>query len=106
MSGEKDLRTLLGAMEPHLDDRHFVFAATDNKGEAVGFEYLMRFREAEGTTFVLEQKLAEAAGLTFEFPCRLITLRVHSSLEAVGLMAAITSRLAALTVCPHQSVLL
>lgn len=34
------------------------------------------------------------ARLSFAFPCRTITLNVHSSLEAVGLLAAMTSELA------------
>jgi hypothetical protein len=38
---------------------------------------------------------AEATGLRCAFPSRLITLTVHSALDAVGFLAAITARLAA-----------
>ena len=37
---------------------------------------------------------AEQLGLPYQFPSRLITLTVHSSLEAVGFLAAITAHLA------------
>ena len=35
------------------------------------------------------------SGLGGVFPCRLITLEVHSALDAVGFLAAVTARLAA-----------
>jgi hypothetical protein len=54
----------------------------------------MVFREGEGTTLILPLEAAEGAGIACVFPCRMITLRVHSSLEAVGFMARITARLA------------
>ena len=56
---------------------------------------LLTFREAEGTTLVIRQDQAEHLSLPYQFPSRLITLTVHSSLEAVGFLAAITARLAA-----------
>ncbi len=52
------------------------------------------FREAEGTTLILLKDAAEAHGLAYEFPCRMITLNIHSSLEAVGFLARITTALA------------
>ena len=54
----------------------------------------MVFQEAEGTTLILRKDEADAAGLTSEFPCRMITLNVHSSLEAVGFIARIAAELA------------
>lgn len=57
---------------------------------------LMLFTEAEGTTMILKRNDAELQKLDFEFPCRMITLNIHSALDAVGFLAKITSRLAAL----------
>ncbi len=54
----------------------------------------MIFREAEGITYILLKSEAEMHGLPYEFPCRMITLNVHSSLEAVGFMARIATELA------------
>jgi hypothetical protein len=46
-------------------------------------------------TYILEQGAADQAHLDYQFPCRLISLTVHSDLAAVGLLAAIASALAA-----------
>ncbi len=43
---------------------------------------------------ILLKEEAEAHGLPYEFPSRMITLDVHSSLEAVGFIARITTELA------------
>lgn len=56
----------------------------------------MYFREKEGSTVITTLQSAEDNFLSdqiYTFPCRKITCEVHSSLEAVGFMAAITKRL-------------
>jgi hypothetical protein len=53
----------------------------------------MSFLEAEGLTIITTPEAAAAHGLTFTFPCRMITLNVHSSLEAVGFMAVVAGKL-------------
>jgi uncharacterized protein len=55
----------------------------------------MIFREREGDTLILLEEEARAAGLSSAFRSRMITLNIHSSLDAVGFLAAITARLAA-----------
>ncbi len=96
MPGETDLRTLLASMRPRLDRRTFVYASvTGTESLPVGAEPVMRFTEREGTTLVLESEDAARSGLESTFPCRMITLDIHSSLEAVGFLAAILPRLAA-----------
>lgn len=94
MAGEKKLQKLLASVRPELDRRIYVFC-TVSEGEADGIPGIFRFREKEGLTVVTELDTAEALHLDYEYPCRHITLNVHSSLEAVGFLAAITSRLAA-----------
>ena len=94
--GETDLARLLATLQPSLDPRLFVFAtlpAGDDRLSAL--RPVLRFEEQEGTTLILPADAAEAAGLAAIFPCRMITLEVHSSLAAIGLLAAITARLAA-----------
>lgn len=94
MPGETDLARLLAGMTPRLDEAVYVFAILpDGRPEPDGV--LMRFAEAEGATLVLPRAAAERAGLAFTFPCRRIVIEVHSSLEAVGFLAAILPRLAA-----------
>lgn len=51
------------------------------------------FREKEGLTLVLTEDAATQAQLNFEGVFSLITLSVHSSLEAVGLTAAFATKL-------------
>jgi hypothetical protein len=87
---ETDLTTLIRAMSPRLRPGVFVFATVDTV--PAGIAPLMTFREAEGITLILEQD--QAAGLAAAFPSRMITLEIHSSLEAVGFLAAVTARLA------------
>jgi len=53
----------------------------------------LTFREQEGTTLVIRREEAETAGLRHAFASRLITLTVHSSLEAVGLTSAFSAAL-------------
>jgi uncharacterized protein len=44
-------------------------------------------------TVVMERGEADRLGLPYQFASRLITLTVHSSLDAVGFLAAITAHL-------------
>ena len=89
MNGETTLSALPAAMEPVLSDEVWMFA-TLPPGDAVprGVTPLMTYGEAEGLTLILRRDEAEAARLTCIFPCRRITLNIHSSLEAVGRLAA------------------
>ena len=96
MTGETDLGKLLAGMAPVLAPGIHVFATLEpGRAMPAGLEPVMVFREAEGTTLVLREEEALAAGLAGIFPSRMITLTVHSSLEAVGFLAAIAARLAA-----------
>lgn len=92
-TGEKKLRRLLASVRPELDSAVYVFCSMI-EGEAEGIPCILRFREKEGVTVVTEQDTAEALHLNYAYPCRHIILNVHSSLEAVGFLAAITARLA------------
>ena len=63
--------------------------------DAAGIRPLSRFVEDEGSSFIVKKTEAERADIDFTYPCRKITLHIHSSLEAVGFLAAITNALAA-----------
>ena len=94
MAGETDLARLIAGMDPAMAPGVFVFATLPpGTAEPSGLFPLMRFREAEGVTLILERRAARAARLAAVFPCRMITLRVHSALEAVGFLAAVAARL-------------
>jgi uncharacterized protein len=96
MSGETDLARLLATMTPVLQPGRFVFATLpDGTALPASIVPVMSFREAEGLTLILSEEAAAQLGLSGIFPSRMITLEVHSSLEAVGFLAAITRHLAA-----------
>jgi uncharacterized protein len=95
MEGEHDLAALLQNMYPEMHEGIFVFCTLADDAEIpTTLTPLLTFREAEGTTLVIRQEQAERIGLPHHFGSRLITLTVHSSLEAVGFLAAIAAGLA------------
>lgn len=96
MSGESDLLVLLASMEPVLDAEEYVFCTVSLKMRStLQATPILEFREREGITAVIKKREAKELGLDFIYPCKLITLNIHSSLEAVGFLAAITKKLAA-----------
>lgn len=95
MTGERDLNALLKDMKPEMQPGAFVFCTIPpDEPIPAAVNPLLTFREHEGTTLVIRREEAERAGLRYAFASSLITLTVHSSLEAVGFLAAITARLA------------
>ena len=97
MTGETDLKKLLASMTPELLSGHprLRHAGAWRCRSRQGLDPVMVFREREGVTLIVTEDAARAAGLDGFFRCRMITLNIHSSLEAVGFLAAITARLAA-----------
>ena len=91
MSGERDLAVLLASMDPVRRAGEYVFVAADGLD---GLEPEATVREAEGLSAVLRRERADALGLDYDYVAAWITLRVHSSLEAVGLTAAVSRALA------------
>jgi len=91
-----DLGSLIAQMEPHLSDSEYVFCCVSaaHRG-ALEIEPVLEFIEAEGIAIVITKEMAQASNLTGSFPSRMITLKVYSSLNAVGFLAAITTQLAA-----------
>lgn len=95
MPGETDLDRLIAGMRPLLSPATYVFATIPSEQPLpAGLEPQLSFREAEGRTLIVTADEASAHGIAAIFPCRRITLQVHSSLEAVGFMAAVATRLA------------
>ena len=83
MAGERDLSRLLDALDPKLYPERFAFiAATD---PTLGDGHFAIVREEEGLTLIRPDPSGEWAR---------ISLGVHSSLDAVGLTAELSSRLA------------
>lgn len=96
MSGEKDLEVLLSSMNPILNEQEYVFVTFPDGtyGDGAHLLPIGIFKEEEGLTMILPKHTAEEYNLRFDGCFRCISLQVHSSLEAVGLTAAISARLA------------
>jgi len=95
MSGIADLEKLLGSMSPELLADEYVFCTMPNGryGDFPELSPLSVFFENEGMTLVVKRESAELSGLEYQGRYRCITLTVHSSLEAVGLTAAVSTKL-------------
>lgn len=94
IEAEKNLGLLLKNMTPELCPDIFVFCFISN-GEKLGSATpLMIFYEQEGTTVILRQEDAIKSGVPHQFPCKKITLNIHSSLDAVGFLARVSTVLA------------
>lgn len=94
--GETSLEKLLSSMQPVLHEGIFVFCTSPLPfAQLVNLTPLMMFKEEEGTALILDQSTADHAGLSYDFISQMITLNIHSSLNAVGFLAAITKYLAA-----------
>ncbi len=96
MAGISDLNVLLAGLRPEPDPIRYGFVTGPAaRLDPIAGQALMRFVDAEGVTLILAFDDARAAGLEPIFPCRRITLAIHSSLEAVGFMARVAAVLAA-----------
>jgi len=95
MTGETDLNTLIAHMRPMLDPEPYVFCTfvTKSMVELADYEPIGLFAETEGMTAILPVERARELGLGDAEWFRRITLTVHSSLEAVGLTAAVSAAL-------------
>ena len=91
MAAETDLRVLLRNLDPVIAHPEVVVVEADGP---VAVAALALVHEDEATTLVLRRSDADAAGHRYDTVFAWITLRVHSSLEAVGLTAAFATALA------------
>ena len=93
---EKDVSLLLAGLRPSLQTTEYVFCSVPKDKEQTCWSEgpLATFREEEGLSVVLAKSSADRLGFPYDSVHRCISLRVFSSLEAVGLTAAISTRLA------------
>jgi len=93
MAGILELNTLLKTMNPELKQDEYIFCClAGSLADYVHLNPLASYVENEGLTLILNADTAEKAGITYESKYNLITLNVHSSLEAVGLTAAVSAK--------------
>jgi PhnB protein len=74
-----------------LHPERYVFATTGTSHD--GLHPVVTVLEDEGVTLVLEQGEADRHGLGYQYVAAMITLRVRSALDEVGLTAAVATAL-------------
>lgn len=96
MSGISDLATLLAHLEPNLSPTEVVFCSFPGArlADKLFLNPIAVFAEPEGLSLIIDRTTAEAHAIPFTITLRRITLTVHSSLQAIGLTAAVADRLA------------
>lgn len=94
-AGETNLGVLLRSLSPTLREEDYVFCsfAGAQYGNYAELEPIAALQETEGLTLVIPKVKADEHQLKYDAVFRKITLQVHSSLEAVGLTAAIAHQL-------------
>jgi len=99
--GERNLQAALASLTTTTDPTLYVFVTVPISHEGSipsQVENVLKyarlvFYEHEGVTLVLSKALAQEYTLRYEYPCRMITLNVQTSLELIGFMATISKRL-------------
>ncbi|MBN2011932.1 ACT domain-containing protein [candidate division KSB1 bacterium] len=96
MNGLSNLQQLLQMLNPTLSDQEYVFCTFENISdtELATLKPTGTFQEPEGLALILEKQVAFEHGFSNDIVFRMITLQVHSSLDAVGLTAAVATVLA------------
>lgn len=95
MSGITDIERLLAEMQPELREGTYVYCVVPlaQAERCHRLQPLATFREEEGLSMIVPARVAAENGFSASAPMRMITLTVHSSLEAVGLTAAVATAL-------------
>lgn len=93
MSGNTNLPEVLRTLTVSCDEIRYGFATTNDRAKLSVADVLCMFREAEGLTIVADTNYLEQAGIEYEGPYAKLTIEVHTSLELVGLTAALAKAL-------------
>lgn len=95
MVAETDLNVLLKNLNPVANSENYVFTtlAAERLTSTLIKAAKGMFQEREGTTLILPVTAAKQANLQYEGYYRCITCEVHSSLDAVGMTAAMSTAL-------------
>ena len=93
----RSAKNMISGMTPKLIEGDFVFARSDKPkmAETLSARAIATMREAEGLSLILPAEIATGADFETSPAMKCITLNVYSSLEGVGLTAAVSAALAA-----------
>lgn len=88
-----DTKAMIAGMDPVLTDGLYVFCTTTDPDNPAIAQAIGSFRETEGLSLILPMDTARDLGFDTSAPMACITLMVQSSLEGVGLTAAVVTAL-------------
>jgi hypothetical protein len=86
---------MISGMKPEAKRGLFVFVTTSDAAliAELSSDVVGTFREKEGMSLLVPVDIAQKQGFNVDHPMRCITLSVYSSLEGVGLTAAVATAL-------------
>ncbi|MEO0571419.1 MAG: ACT domain-containing protein [Bacteroidota bacterium] len=90
MTGIINLADVLVGLNPRLNEGRYVFVSSKGPLKVDSSDTVGTFKEEEGITYIIKKEQADLQGLTYGPVMAWITLKVHSSLEAIGLTAAVS----------------
>lgn len=91
--GEENLSSLLSNMEPILLLDEYIFCSIQNKKDIDKLNPISIFQEKEGISLIITKDMAIKNHIDFKSTFKCITLKVHSSLDAIGLTATVSTAL-------------
>ena len=94
MSGETDLGRILASLAVRQREGVYVFAFIPPGEPLPDIAIAAMVSELEGTSVVVGLEAAEAMGLAYEFEAAWLSLTSHTSLDAVGVTASLSTALA------------
>ncbi|MDO6442296.1 MULTISPECIES: ACT domain-containing protein [unclassified Marinobacter] len=95
MKRKQFLQDLIKQLSPALDSKSYVYCTVPEAkyGELGSLNPIVSIAELEGLTLVIPLEQAKDEGLDYYRVFRRITLKGHSSLEALGLTSVVTTLL-------------
>jgi hypothetical protein len=84
----------MNTLSPVLNKGEYVFCTQKDVSSINRRDIICEFKEAEGTTIILERQIADQLKLRYYFVAAWITLNVKSALNVVGLTATFSTELA------------
>ncbi len=94
MSGQSNLNEVLKSLQVSCDDVEYGFANVNNEEFIPSDEIIGTFQEKEGRTLIATKGYFEQKGVSYDGPFAKLTIEIHTSLNLVGLTAAIATTLA------------
>lgn len=93
MKGEINLTKIIKGMTPYLNKGEYVFLSINDFNGIDKEDIICQFKEEEGVTLIINKEKADELNFKYEFVSSWITLKIHSSLNAVGFTAAVSKEL-------------